>query len=748
VSCNLTAASLRPEHGEHLSRFGIPKDILAAAEVQSVTNNEARVVLGLHGYVDADLSGILFNYLLPTTRDRVGARVRLDHPLPDGGKYMSEKGCRHYFFPPVASEVLTNVAVPVVIVEAEKSALALFALAMRSGRPMLPVAVGGCWGWKRRTGTKLMPDGSREPETGPSPDLDLLTWSARTAIIAYDANAATNADVQAARRQIARELRARGARVLIATIPAVDGVNGPDDLIAISGDNATLEALDAATPDTDVAPFEWPEPERIHSELPPVEPMAQELLPAALRPLALDVAERMQVPLDYPSALMVLCLAGAVNRRAVIQPKAQDRSWVVVPNLWGGIVAPPGYLKSPVIQSVVRPLNQIQTEWNREHEEAQGDFERSKEEHELLVSAWREQFKANAKKGKGAPERPADLPTPPTPRRLIVNDSTFEALHATMAVNPAGVLVIRDELTGWWSTLDRPGREGERAFCLQAWNGDTGHTIDRIGRGTVHVEACCMSMLGGIQPGRLRSYLIDALRDGPSNDGLIQRFQVLVWADTRTEYEYIDRPADAAAEDQAARIFGTLVALDSATPACFRFALDAQELFEQWLGELEARVRSDEYHPALISHLSKYRSLMPSLALLFELAERAGSDGFDGSILANSENFVSLEHAQMAAAWCAYLETHARRVYSCVTTPQLRAARELAGKIKKGKLGATFSCRDVYTKGWAGLDSPEIVKQAAEVLEDANWIRRIQNPTSHTGGRPSDRYAINPKVHA
>ena len=51
-------------------------------------------------------------------------------------------------------------------------------------------------------------------------------------------------------------------------------------------------------------------------------------------------------------------------------------------------------------------------------------------------------------------------------------------------------------------TLDRAGREGERAFCLQAWNGDTGHTIDRIGRGTIHVEACCMSMLGGIQPGR------------------------------------------------------------------------------------------------------------------------------------------------------------------------------------------------------------------------------------------------------
>src|SRR4030095_14811626 len=107
---------------------------------------------------------------------------------------------------------------------------------------------------------------------------------------------------------------------------------------------------------------------------------------------------------------------------------------------------------------------------------------------------WREQFKASAKSGKAAPVRQDDEPTEPTLRRLIVNDATFEALHQTMSENPAVILVVRDELTGWWSQLDRAGREGERAFCLQAWNGDTSHTIDRIGRGTLYVAAWCMSM--------------------------------------------------------------------------------------------------------------------------------------------------------------------------------------------------------------------------------------------------------------
>jgi putative DNA primase/helicase len=500
--------------------------------------------------------------------------------------------------------------------------------------------------------------------------------------------------------------------------------------------------------DARTAGAEWPKPQPINTALPTVEPFTEQLLPASFFPLVRDIAERMQVPLDYPAVALVLCLAGVVNRRALIQPKANDTEWRVVPNLWGGIIAPPGFMKSPVIQYATRPVNRIQADWLREYTEALKDYKRGKEEHELRYAAWRDQFKASTKKGEAVPQRPDDEPQYPTLRRLIVNDATFEALHRTMSENPAGVFAIRDELPGWWSTLDRAGREGERAFCLQAWNGDTGHTIDRIGRGTIHVEACCMSMLGGIQPGRLRSYLVDALQDGPSNDGLIQRFQLLVWPDTDPEWEYVDRPPDTASVERASRIFRTLVELDPQKPARFRFADDAQQLFVDWLAELEGKVRGDELHPALISHLSKYRSLMPSLALLFELADLASFEGFEASFIAECDNFVSLEHAKMAAAWCDYLESHALRVYSCVVTPQLRAAQELADKIEKRRIGANgfFSCRDVYLKGWSGLDSPEAARLAVEVLEQGGWIRELSSQSGPLGGRPSDRYAINPRI--
>ena len=497
---------------------------------------------------------------------------------------------------------------------------------------------------------------------------------------------------------------------------------------------------------------DWPKPEPIQRELPPVVAFSEDLLPVSFRPLVRDVTEGMQVPMEYPAVMMALCLAGAVNRRATIQPKANDTGWIVVPNLWGGIVAPPGFLKSPVIQAISRPLIKIEELWRNEFKAELDDYQRENEEADLRYSAWKDQYKQAAKKKDGIiPIRPDNTLAEPRLKPLVINDATFEALHQTMSENPAGILVIRDELTGWWSTLERAGREGERAFCLQAWNGDTGHTIDRIGRGTIHVEACCMSMLGGIQPGRLRSYLADALKDGPSNDGLIQRFQLLVWPDTEPEWKYVDRAPDRASEATAERVFRNLVALDSEGPMRFRFAPDAQALFIEWLARLEVRVRGEELHPALVSHLSKYRSLMPSLALLFELADWAAAGPMSVEAGATDPDQclrVSLEHARQAVAWCGYLESHARRIYSCITTPQMRATQLLAEKLKKRQIAPDgfFSCREVYLKGWSGLDTPELARMAVGVLQDAGWIRDVDREPGPFGGRPSARYQVNPRV--
>ena len=50
---------------------------------------------------------------------------------------------------------------------------------------------------------------------------------------------------------------------------------------------------------------DWPKLEPIQGELPPVQVFAEDLLPNAFRPLVADVAERMQVPMDYPAVVVL-----------------------------------------------------------------------------------------------------------------------------------------------------------------------------------------------------------------------------------------------------------------------------------------------------------------------------------------------------------------------------------------------------------------------------------------------------------
>jgi hypothetical protein len=480
---------------------------------------------------------------------------------------------------------------------------------------------------------------------------------------------------------------------------------------------------------------DWLDPQPLGGELPPVAAFDPPLMPSALMPLVEDTAERMQVPLDYPAVVTVISLAGATGRRLRIQVKAEDSSWIVVPNLWGGIVAPPGLMKSPVITAMTKPLREIEKLWRADYESAAGDYGDQKEEMEIRRAAWKEQCKSAYKSGKDAPTRPDDSIKEPVCPRLITQDATFERLHEIMRDNPAGILVIRDELSGWLATLDKFGRESDRAFFLSAWNGDTGYTMDRIGRGSIHVEACCVSMLGGIPPARLRGYLSEALQDGPTNDGLFQRFQVLIYPDALQEWCYVDRAPNRLAEVEASRIYHRLAHMDVDQPLTLRFDPAAQELFVAWLTELESKVRTFGMHVALVSHLAKYRSLMPSLAALFELADGDAKQ-------------ISLKHAQQAACWCAYLESHARRIYSMLISPERQAAAELGRRIRAGwrRSESFFTVWDVYRNEWSGLATPEAVRQVLPQLEDAAWIRPVFAEDKATGGRPSEVYAINPLV--
>jgi putative DNA primase/helicase len=72
------------------------------------------------------------------------------------------------------------------------------------------------------------------------------------------------------------------------------------------------------------------------------------------------------------------------------------------------------------------------------------------------------------------------------------------------------------------------------------------------------LNAACLCLFGGIQPARLQTYLADAVTGGPNDDGLMQRFQVLVWPDHSREWVNVDRAPNRKAQEAANGIFERL----------------------------------------------------------------------------------------------------------------------------------------------------------------------------------------------
>jgi hypothetical protein len=465
-----------------------------------------------------------------------------------------------------------------------------------------------------------------------------------------------------------------------------------------------------------------------------------ELLPLALQPWVLDVSELMQSSADAPGICAIVALAGAVNRRARIQPKALDPTWVVVPNLYGALVIEPGQMKTPILNRMTRPLFNVEAAWNSDNKRTMAEYLNDLEE---------------------AKENGDQQPKKPFQRRLVTNDATFEKIQEIVADNPSGLTMIRDELTGWLSALKQKGRESERAFYNTAWDGDSPYNIDRVGRGSVIVPHLCLSVLGTIQPERLRAYM--AGEDGVPlpEDGLLQRFQMGIWPDSKP-FCYVDREPNKTAAHQAERIFWTLVKLDSDDPMLFKFAPDAQDLFVEWIKRLQQRISSAELTAHLSEHLSKYKSLMPTLALLFELADlaaaynRAGHpvwEALTGQTLAGFVGSVGgcaikSGNTKKAIEWCDYLETHARRIYSLIDKQDRGLAELLSKKLLERDLNDEFTPRQVAQKGWRQLTSVEAVKRACKLLTEAGWVREMTKKPNKKGGRPSVHYRINPKIFA
>jgi hypothetical protein len=226
---------------------------------------------------------------------------------------------------------------------------------------------------------------------------------------------------------------------------------------------------------------------------PPAPSFPVDIFPDALQHFCRQAATAIGCPADYIAVPMLAIAGGATGASRALEVK---KNYVQRPLLYAAIVGPPGDAKTPALSTVARPLQEAQQRLKASYDLALAKYEQDMED-----------YKAR-KNDDDAPPKPQK----PVIGRVQVDDATVEAIGPILQANRRGVVLIKDELTGWVNSQNqyKGGRGTDRQFWLSNWAGVPA-TIDRKQQQGVPLiipHPFC-AVVGGIQPDLLGD-LVDA----------------------------------------------------------------------------------------------------------------------------------------------------------------------------------------------------------------------------------------------
>jgi hypothetical protein len=192
---------------------------------------------------------------------------------------------------------------------------------------------------------------------------------------------------------------------------------------------------------------------------------------------------------------------------------------------WTALVAYSGEGKTPGINVTRKALAHIDrrqeiAQLKREHERKAALAKASKDK-------WKKDFDEAFKKHRPAPTPTAEADDPGhfIEPRLSVTDITVERMGELMQARPHGMLLLNDELGGWFHSMNqyKGGVGGDNSFWLACWDGDS-YTIERKSCPPANIDHLLVGIVGGLQPDKIHDVF-----KGPAN-GMYARF-LFAWPD-------------------------------------------------------------------------------------------------------------------------------------------------------------------------------------------------------------------------
>lgn len=483
----------------------------------------------------------------------------------------------------------------------------------------------------------------------------------------------------------------------------------------------------------------WPDPDMsvIWPERAPAPTMSEHDMATVFGPWASWVKSAANVKNVHPDYVSLALISAASSVIGNTRWAVPWDGWKEPPVIWGMLVGDPSSGKSPALDAVLDPIKELDAELSRAYIQDRDAWDDTDEVARIVLNQWKADVKAAVAEGENVPDKPkgADAGPPPVRKRVRITDATTESVADLMSSTWRGLLLCRDELSGWLGSMDRYSGGGDRPFWLEAFGGRN-YTVDRKGKPEpIIVEHLSVSVLGGTQPDKMDSMLVKS-----DDDGLVARFLTVF-----PEPVPLLRPVGTLDSDFVLNAFRRLHSIHpfedehgERRPFYVRLDEDAQIALQAF--REQCRTWEADASGLMKSHIGKLPGLSVRVALV--LAH------LDWAVDADGDPVSAITAAHIGRA-CHYvgehLRLHAFRAYGMASVPsEIRAARRMAEIIRDERL-TSISSREIQRRRLKGLQTAREIRPAITLLEEAGWLAAAP---SNGAGRPSKIYDVNPKVGA
>ena len=455
-------------------------------------------------------------------------------------------------------------------------------------------------------------------------------------------------------------------------------------------------------------------------------PFPLHVLPEPARAFVVEAAASVPCDPAFVALPLLAALGAAVGTSRAVRLK---RDWTEPCMLWTLVVARSGTAKSPALKLAMK-------EPDRRQAVAQKQY------HEALKSYTAKLEKRGGRNGKPRKRISLDedepAPEKPTLRQEVVDDTTVEALCVTLEENPRGVLLARDELSGWLNSFNqyKAGRGADEAHWLSIHSGRPLRVSRKTGNHQViAVPRAFVCITGGIQTRVLRRLLDDEYRAS----GLAAR--LLMAMPPETPRQWSDREVSKSAHDRLRLLFEALHELEGQTdadglpsPITVRLTPRAKRIWIEFVNE-NGQEQAQELDEDLVSAWSKLEGYAARFALLFHLIRSATGD--ESLLRVDRIDPRSIKAGIELSRW---FGSEARRIYATLNlTAEEEELRIMQERIRMA--GGTVSIRDWQRK--LSKKTTEEAEAELQALVDAGLGTIRTSRPGPKGGRPSRCFVLN-----